>query len=154
MEIRDILAIEAVGCHLRASSKKQLFQEIAARAAEAYGLDARRVFEALLDRERLGATGMGRGVAAPHARLDGLTTIRGVFVRLEKPIDFDSPDEQPVDLVFALLAPEDAGADHLRALARVSRALRDGAVTAKLRSSADSSAIYAILTETLTPRAA
>jgi PTS system nitrogen regulatory IIA component len=154
MEIRDILAIEAVGCHLRATSKKQLFQEIAARAADAYGLEARTVFEALLERERLGGTGMGRGVAAPHARISDLDRIRGVFMRLEKPIDFDAPDEQPVDLVFALLAPEDAGADHLRALARVSRVLRDNAVVTKLRSCADAQALYALLTETVANRAA
>jgi PTS system nitrogen regulatory IIA component len=154
MEIRDILAIEAVGCHQRATSKKQLFQEIAARAADAYGVETRAVFEALLERERLGTTGMGRGVAAPHARLSGLDSIRGVFVRLEKPIDFDAPDDQPVDLVFALLAPEEAGADHLRALARVSRVLRDSAAVAKLRSCADAQALYAVLTETQATRAA
>lgn len=154
MEIRDILATDAVSCNLRATSKKQLFQEIAARAADVYGLDARAIFEALLERERLGGTGMGRGVAAPHARLDGVEAIRGVFMRLEKPIDFDAVDDQPVDLVFALLAPEDAGADHLRALARVSRALRDPGVCAKLRSCADSTALYAVLTENIASRAA
>ncbi|MFN3614179.1 MAG: PTS sugar transporter subunit IIA [Rubrimonas sp.] len=154
MEIRDILSSDAVACHVRASSKKQLFQEIAARAADCYGVDARAVFEAMLERERLGGTGMGRGVAAPHARVEGLDGIRGVFVRLEKPIEFDAPDDAPVDLVFALIAPEDAGADHLRALARVSRALRDAAVTAKLRSCADGQALFAVLTETMVNRAA
>jgi nitrogen PTS system EIIA component len=154
MEIRDILSVEALGGHLRVSSKKQLFQELAARTASAYGLDARTVFEALLERERLGGTGMGRGVAIPHARIEGLDAIRGVFMRLEKPIDFDAVDDQPVDLVFALLAPENAGADHLRALARVSRTLRDSAVVAKLRSSTDAQALYAVLTESLSSRAA
>jgi PTS system nitrogen regulatory IIA component len=154
MEIRDILAIEAVGSQQRATSRKHLFQEIAARAADAYGLEARTVFEALLDRERLGGTGMGRGVAIPHARIPDLEAIHGVFMRLEKPVDFDAPDEQPVDVVFALLAPEDAGADHLRALARVSRVLRDNGVVAKLRSCADAQALYAVLTETLANRAA
>jgi PTS system nitrogen regulatory IIA component len=154
MEIRDILAIEAVGSQQRATSRKHLFQEIAARAADAYGLQARTVFEALLERERLGGTGMGRGVAVPHARIPDLEAIHGVFMRLEKPIDFDAPDEQPVDVVFALLAPEDAGADHLRALARVSRVLRDNGVVAKLRSCADAQALYAVLTETLANRAA
>lgn len=154
MELREILAPEAVAAHLRATSKKHLFQDIAARAAEAYGLDARAGLEALLERERLGGTGLGRGVAAPHARLAGLTGIRGVFARLEKPIDFEALDDEPVDLVFALFAPEDAGADHLRALARVSRALRDPVVCAKLRSCVDASAIYAVLTETVSTRAA
>lgn len=154
MEIRDILKADAVVFNQRATSKKQLFQEIAARAGEAYLLDARAVFEALLERERLGGTGMGRGVAAPHARLAGVEAIRGVFMRLEKPIDFDAVDDQPVDLVFALLAPEDAGADHLRALARVSRALRDPVVCAKLRSCSDATALYAVLTENIASRAA
>lgn len=154
MEIRDILAPEAVVCDQRASSKKQLFQEIATLAAQCYAVDPRGVFEALLERERLGGTGMGRGVAAPHARLPALDGIRGVFVSLDKAIDFDAVDDQPVDLVFALLAPEDAGADHLRALARVSRALRDPAVCAKLRSCDDAAALYAVLTENLSTRAA
>ncbi len=154
MEIREILSGEASVCRLRATSKKQLFQEIAARAANVYGLDPRAVFEALLERERLGGTGMGRGVAAPHARLHELEGIRAVFAQLEKPIDFDAVDDLPVDLVFVLLAPEDAGADHLRALARVSRILRDPGVCAKLRSCADESALYAVLTENLSSRAA
>lgn len=147
MEIREILAPEAVSAHQRATSKKQLFQEIGARAADVYGLDARAVFEALLERERLGPTAMGRGVAAPHARIAGAADIRGVFLRLDKPIGFDAMDDEPVDLVFALIAPEEAGADHLRALARVSRSLRDPSVCAKLRSCMDSSALYALLTE-------
>jgi PTS system nitrogen regulatory IIA component len=154
MEIRDILAGEAAVCRLRATSKKQLFQEIAARAANVYDLDPRAVFEALLERERLGGTGMGRGVAAPHARLHHLDGIRAIFALLEKPIDFDAADDLPVDLVFVLLAPEDAGADHLRALARVSRILRDPAVCAKLRSCADEAALYSVLTENLSSRAA
>ncbi len=154
MEIREILAPEAVAAHLRATSKKQILQDIAARAAECYGLDARKTFEALLERERLGTTAMGRGVAVPHARLNELEGIRGVFIWLDKPVDFDAPDDEPVDLVFALFAPEDSGADHLRALARVSRALRDSAVCAKIRSCADTSAIYAVLTETIASRAA
>ncbi|TVQ57460.1 MAG: PTS IIA-like nitrogen-regulatory protein PtsN [Rhodobacteraceae bacterium] len=154
MEIRDILAPEAVMAHLKATSKKQLLQEVAARASDVYGVDQRGAFDALLDRERLGATAMGRGVAAPHARLDGLDGIRGVFVRLEKPIDFDAIDDEPVDLVFALFAPEEAGADHLRALARVSRALRDQGACAKLRSCDDAAAVYAVLTESVSNRAA
>jgi PTS system nitrogen regulatory IIA component len=154
MDIRDILAPEAVSAHHRASSKKQLFQELAARAAERYGVSQREAFEALLERERLGATAMGRGVAAPHARLAGLGGIRGVFMRLDRAIAFDALDDEPVDLVFALFAPEDAGADHLRALARVSRSLRDPSVCAKLRSCADSAALFAVLTEGAASRAA
>lgn len=154
MEIRDLLAAEAVCRQGRASSKKQLFQDIASKAAEVYGLEARAVFDALMERERLGGTGMGRGVAAPHARLAGVTAIRGVFVKLDKPLDFDAADGAPVDLVFALLAPEDAGADHLRALARVSRTLRDGSVCAKLRSCSDDTALHAVLSEKIQSRAA
>ncbi|MGF1660514.1 MAG: PTS IIA-like nitrogen regulatory protein PtsN [Rubrimonas sp.] len=154
MEIRDILAPEGVAAHQRATSKKQLFQEIANRAAECCGTKARDVFDALNERERLGSTALGRGVAAPHARLAGLDRISGLFLRLEKPIEFDALDDEPVDLVFALFAPEDAGADHLRALARVSRALRDPTTCAKLRSCGDASAIYAVLTESVSSRAA
>jgi PTS system nitrogen regulatory IIA component len=154
MELREIIEPEAVSAHLRASSKKQLFQDLAARASDCYRIDARAAFEALLERERLGGTGLGRGVAAPHARIAGLDRIRGVFARLERPIDFDALDEEPVDLVFALFAPEHSGADHLRALARVSRALRDPAVCAKLRSCIDATAIYAVLTDTMASRAA
>lgn len=154
MQIRDILAPQAVSAHLRATSKKQLFQELAAKAAEWYGLDAREAFEALLDRERLGPTAIGRGVAAPHARVAALSGIRGVFARLERPIDFDALDDEPVDLVFALFAPEEAGADHLRALARVSRSLRDSGVCAKLRSCPDASSLFAVLTDGVSSRAA
>ena len=147
MDIRDILAPEAVAAHQRATSKKQLFQEIGARAGDVYGLPQRAVFEALMDRERLGSTAMGRGVAAPHARIGAADRSLGVFLRLDKPIAFDAMDDEPVDLVFALIAPEDAGADHLRALARVSRALRDAGICAKLRSCADASAVHAVITE-------
>jgi PTS system nitrogen regulatory IIA component len=154
MEFRDFLAPEAVTAHQRATSKKQLFQDLSARAGEAYALDQRAVFEGLCDRERLGSTAMGRGVAAPHARLPGLRRICGAFSRLEKPVDFDAPDGEPVDLVFALFAPEEAGSDHLLALARVSRSLRDPAFCAKLRSCADTAALYAVLTEAIDHRAA
>jgi PTS system nitrogen regulatory IIA component len=154
MEFREFLAPDAVTAHQRATSRKQLFQDIAARAADVYGIDARAVFEGLCERERLGSTAMGRGVAAPHARLAGLLRICAAFARLEKPLDFDAPDGEPVDLVFALFAPEDAGSDHLLALARVSRALRDPALCAKLRSCADTAALYAVLTESISNRAA
>ena len=154
MELRDLIVPEAVGARVRGTSKKQLLQEIANRAAEVYGLDARAVFDALLDRERLGSTAMGRGVAAPHARVDGLSRVCGVFCQLDRGLDFDAQDDVPVDLVFALIAPEEAGSEHLLALARVSRALRDPSVCAKLRSCADTSALYAVLTETAVSRAA
>jgi PTS system nitrogen regulatory IIA component len=154
MELRDLIVPESVVAHVRGSSKKALLQDIAARTAAVYGLDQRQVLDALLERERLGSTALGRGVAAPHARLDGLDRVCGVFCQIDRPIDFDAPDEAPVDLVFALIAPEDTGAEHLLALAKVSRTLRDQAVTAKLRSCADSAALYAVLTEDRISRAA
>ena len=154
MELKDIVEPEAVFSRLNATSKKHLLQELAQRAEDVLGVEARTAFEAMLERERLGATGMGHGVAIPHARIAGLKEIAGIFAALQKPIEFESADDEPVDLVFALLAPEDAGADHLRALARVSRRLRDPAVCAKLRSADHSSAIYAVLTENMESKAA
>lgn len=154
MELRDLIVPEAVCARVRSTSKKQLLQEIAGRASEVYGLDARKVLDALLDRERLGSTAMGRGVAAPHARMDGLDRVLGVFFQLERGIDFDAQDDEPADLVFALIAPQTAGSEHLLALARVSRALRDAATCAKLRSCDDAAAIYAVLTEATVSRAA
>ena len=154
MDLKDIVAPDAVFAGLNATSKKHLMQELAQRAADAYGLDERSAFEALLERERLGATGMGRGVAIPHARLETVTEIVGVFVRLQKPIDFDAVDGEPVDIVFGLFAPEDTGANHLRALARVSRCLRDSGVCTKLRATDQSSALYAVLTNPLEMKAA
>lgn len=144
--MKNIVSPEALYAALNATSKKHLMQEISQRAADAYGLDQRAAFDALLERERLGATGMGRGVAIPHARLAGLDRVVSVFSRLQKPIDYDAVDGEPVDLVFALFAPEDAGADHLRALARISRCLRDPAVCSKLRGANQAAAIYAVLT--------
>lgn len=154
MELTEILSPDAVMSALNATSKKHLMQEIAQRAADLHGLDARVAFEALLERERLGPTGVGRGVAIPHARLDGVEGIIGAFARCQRPVEFDAVDDEPVDLVFALFAPEDAGANHLRALARVSRCLRDQAICAKLRAAEDASAIYAVLTESIDSRAA
>ncbi len=154
MDLKEIVAPDAVFAGLHATSKKHLMQELAQRAADAYGLDERAAFDALLERERLGATGMGRGVAIPHARLGNVTDIVGVFIRLQKPIDFDAVDGEPVDIVFALFAPEDTGANHLRALARVSRCLRDAGVCAKLRATDQSSALYAVLTNPIEMKAA
>ena len=144
----------AVLSNLRVTSKKQLFQEVAAQASSAYGLDQRRVFEALIEREKLGSTAMNRGVAIPHARLEGLDTITCLFARLEKSVEFDSADGAGVDLVFVLLAPDEAGTEHLRALAKVSRVLRDEDTCAKLRHSTDAAALYALLTEPMPSRAA
>jgi nitrogen PTS system EIIA component len=154
MDLENLIDPGAIAPALRASSKKQLLQELSARVAEAHDLEARAVFEALMERERLGPTGMGRGVAIPHARLPGVDRMIGYFARLEKGVDFDAADGAPVDLVLLLLAPEDAGADHLRALAKVSRLLRDEGRCAKLRSTSDASAQYALLVEDLTSHAA
>jgi PTS system nitrogen regulatory IIA component len=147
MELNEILGVEAVRAPLKATSKKRLLQELSDFAAETYDVPAETVYKALLDREALGPTGVGRGVAIPHARFTGVDRVLGLFVRLEKPVDFEAIDKQPVDLVFTLLAPESAGADHLKALARVSRTLRSESVCSKLRSTFDPSALYAILTE-------
>lgn len=147
MELSDILRVEGVRAPLKATSKKRLLQDLADLGESVYGLPAADVYKALMEREALGPTGVGRGVAIPHARFAGADKVTGVFVRLEKPVDFESIDRQPVDLVFALFAPESAGADHLKALARVSRTLRSESVCTKLRSTYDPSALYAILTE-------
>jgi PTS system nitrogen regulatory IIA component len=147
MEISNLLSPDAVICRLKASSKKQVLQEMAERAAKITGLSERRIFETLNERERLGSTGMGQGIAIPHGRLAGVGKMTGVFALLDMPVEYEAMDEQPVDLVFLLLAPEDAGADHLKALARVSRLLRNQAICEKLRAAATPSALYALLTE-------
>lgn len=143
----DLITPHAVIANLKAGSKKQALQEMARRAADLTGQHERAVFDVLLERERLGTTGVGHGIAIPHGKLPGLDRVYGVFARLERPIDFDAIDEQPVDLIFLLLAPEQAGADHLKALARVSRLLRDAAICEKLRGSESADAIYALLTQ-------
>lgn len=129
------------------SSKKRLFQELADVAETSYGLKADIVVDALLERESLGPTGVGHGVALPHARIPDLDHVVGIFVRLENPVDFDAVDRQPVDLVFCLLAAQNAGVDHLKALALVSRTMRDGDVCAKLRANGEAGTLHAILTE-------
>ena len=154
MELATLMAREALFPALKVSSKKQALSEIANRAAEVYRLPARTVCEGLMDRERLGSTAMGHGVAIPHARIPGLERIAGVFARLERPIEFEAADGGGVDLIFCLLAPEEAGADHLRTLARVSRLLRDEETRAKLRATADAAALYALITEPRASRAA
>lgn len=154
MELSDLVAADAVLGAVKASGKKQALQEIAHRAVEVYGLDGRAVVDGLLAREKLGSTAMGSGVAIPHARLEGLDRIVAVFARLCKPVDFEAADEQGVDLIFALFAPQDAGADHLRALAKVSRLMRNRDICAKLRASDNAEALYAMMTEEATSRAA
>jgi nitrogen PTS system EIIA component len=148
MNITDLLQPAAVIASLKVQGKKQLLQELAARAAQLVRQSDRKIFETLMERERLGTTGVGQGIAIPHGRLADLTNIVGVFARLETPIDYDAVDHQPVDLVFMLLAPEGAGADHLKALARVSRLLRNQTATEKLRAAKTQEALYAILTDT------
>ena len=145
MEIADLLAPDAVIASLKAQSKKQLLQELSEHAARLTGLPDRRIFETLIERERLGSTGMGQGIAIPHGRIASLPRITGFFARLETPIAYDAVDNQPVDLVFLLLAPEGAGADHLKALARIARLLRDQDVAKKLRASREAQAIYSVL---------
>ena len=147
MEITDLLASEAVVASLKVQSKKQLLQELSERAAKLTGLPERRILEVLTERERLGSTGMGQCIAIPHGRLAGLPKIVGLFVRLEAPIAYEAVDNQPVDLVFLLLAPQEAGADHLKALARVSRLLRNQATCEKLRAASKPEVLYALLTE-------
>jgi len=154
MDIADLISPASVVANLRVGSKKQALQDLAKRAAETTGLSERAIFEVLLERERLGTTGVGNGIAIPHGKLPGLRQLYGLFARLETPIDFDSVDEQPVDLIFLLLAPEAAGADHLKALARVSRLLRDRAVCEKLRGADQADAMYALLTESAASHAA
>ena len=145
MNISDLLAPDAVLAPLKAQSKKQLLQELAARAHAQTRLPEKNIFETLIERERLGTTGVGAGIAIPHGRMAGVSTITGVFARLENGIDYDAVDSQPVDLVFMLLAPENAGADHLKALARVSRLLRNQQTCEKLRAAKTTEALYAIL---------
>jgi PTS system nitrogen regulatory IIA component len=146
MPLSDLVAPEAVIPALKVVGKKQALQELAARAAALCGQSERAVFETLLQRERLGSTGVGNGIAIPHGKLPRLERLFGLFARLERPIDFEALDGQPVDLIFLLLAPETAGADHLKALARVARLLRDPETASKLRASRDADALYAVLT--------
>ncbi len=154
MELAKLLVPGAVRVVGQFTSKKRLFQELAEIAAQTHGVQAPPVVDGLQERETLGPTGVGHGIALPHARLEDLDRIVGAFIRLEKPLDYDSVDRQPVDLVFALLAPRDSGVDHLKALALVSRTMRDQGVVAKLRANSDPAKLYAILTEAKAPAAA
>jgi PTS system nitrogen regulatory IIA component len=147
MEITDLITLESVLPSLKAGTKKQVLHELSRKAAAITGQPERTICDVLVERERLGSTGVGLGIAIPHGKLPGIERIVGVFARLDKPIDFDAIDDQPVDLVFLLLAPAGAGAEHLRALARVSRLLRDRPTCAKLRGTENPVAIYSLLTE-------
>lgn len=144
-DLSELIRPEAVAEGLAVVSKKALFQQLGQLAATAYGFDAKAAAEALAEREKLGSTGFGGGVAIPHARMPGIGAIRGVVATLAKPIDVGAVDDLPVDLVVALFSPVDAGADHLKALARVSRALRDAQFVAKLRGAGSTDAMYVLL---------
>jgi PTS system nitrogen regulatory IIA component len=145
MTLTDLVAPNAVIPALKVNSKKQAIQELATRAAELTGQSEKAILEILLQREKLGSTAVGNGVAIPHGKLPKLGRLFGLFARLNKPIDFEALDNQPIDLIFLLLAPEAAGADHLKALARVARQLRDPEVARRLRESSDADALYAVL---------
>jgi nitrogen PTS system EIIA component len=145
-ELADFVTPRGVLAQLRAPTKRQVLQELARRASLMIGIPDKRIYDALAERERLGTTGIGTGVAIPHCRLPELNRMYGMFARLERPVPFEAIDDQPVDLVFLLLAPADAGAEHLKALARVSRLLRDKAMCEKLRGANSADALYALLT--------
>ncbi len=147
MDLSDLIEVPAILPALKANSKKQLLQLLSEKAARVTGLPEREVFDTILQRERLGSTGVGNGIAIPHGKIAGVKRITGVFARLEQPVDFDALDDQPVDLIFLLLAPEGAGADHLKALSRIARALRDGETVGKIRGTADAAAIHAFLSQ-------
>ncbi len=154
MDIAELISSEEIVPSLRVSSKKQALQELSKRAAELTGQPERAIFEVLIQRERLGTTGVGQGIAIPHGKLPELDRLYALFARLETPVDFDAIDEQPVDLICLLLAPETAGADHLKALAQVSRLLRNKAICEKIRGSDGPDAIYALLSEPTASHAA
>ena len=154
MDLPNLLKPEAVRVVSDVTSKKRLIQKVAEVAAGLVDRPETEIFDALQERESLGATGVGKGVALPHARLPGLTSVHGAFLKLEHVIDFDSVDRQPVDLVFALFAPSDSGVDHLKALALVSRTLRDDALCTKLRANSEADTLHTLITEGSTPQAA
>lgn len=154
MEISDLITLEGVVPSLKVTSKKQALQELSKRAGDLTTAAERQIYEVLYERERLGTTGVGNGIAIPHGKIAGLNRLYGLFARLDTPINFEAIDEQPVDLIFLLLAPEHAGADHLKALARISRLLRDRATCEKLRGSETAEALYALLIDAATSRAA
>ena len=154
MQISQIIAPEGVRITGHSTSKKKLFQLLGELTEQVYGVSAEEATGGLLERESLGSTGVGGGVALPHARVSGISSVRGIFVRLEKPLSFDSVDGQPVDLIIALFAPLDGGADHLKSLALISRTMRDPTVREKLRANDAPGTLYAILSEGPTVQAA
>lgn len=154
MELSDLIGLDDVILPMRVSSKRQLLNDLAEVASKKTGLNCREIFETLLQRERLGSTGIGNGIAIPHGKFAGLTGISGIFARLEKPIDFDAMDDQPVDMVFLLLAPDGSGAEHLKALARIARVFRDQSMVEKMRDASSSKIVYSLLTETAASHAA
>lgn len=144
--MQKLVTSGSVVCGLSAATKKQILQEMAQLAAPIAGVGEHAIFDVLLERERLGTTGVGHGIAIPHGKVPGIAQVCGFFARLEKPVTYEAVDDLPVDLVFMLLAPVDAGADHLKALAHISRLLRNPATCARLRAAQDSAALYEILT--------
>jgi PTS system nitrogen regulatory IIA component len=154
MDLSDLIEASAVMPALKANSKKQLLQLLAEKASTVTGIPEREIFDTILQRERLGSTGVGNGIAIPHGKLAGVKRITGVFARLEQPVDFDALDDQPIDIVFLLLAPEGAGADHLKALSRIARVLRDGETVRKIRGTKDAAAIHTFLAQGPTSHAA
>lgn len=154
MILTELITPQAVLPSLKVNSKKQVLQELSTHAGLLSGLSPREIFDALLQRERLGSTGVGNGVAIPHGKLPKAPAIFGIFARLERPIDFEAIDGLPVDLIFLLIAPESAGADHLKALARIARMFRDTSLMTKLRAARDPFALYAVLTQEPASRAA
>ena len=154
MDLSDLIDVPAIMPALKANSKKQLLQMLAERAALITGIPEREIFDTILQRERLGSTGVGNGIAIPHGKLNNLPSVIGIFARLDTPVDFEALDDEPVDLVFLLLAPEGAGADHLKALSRIARVLRDGETVAKVRGTSDAAAIHTLLSDTQGSKAA
>lgn len=154
MQLADILRADCVKLLSSSTSKKRLFHDVGEFAESALGLRHATVTDALMDREALGPTGVGQGVALPHARLEGISEVQGLFIRLDRPLDFEAVDRQPVDLIFTLFAPVNAGVEHLKALALVSRTLRDSGIRAKLRANADAATIHTILTDATATQAA
>lgn len=154
MDMDQLIMPDHVMANLKSGSKKQVLQELSRRAGSVTGLAERLIFDTLLERERLGSTGVGSGIAIPHGRIKELDRLYGFFARLERPVEFDAVDDEPVDLIFLLLAPESAGADHLKALARVSRLMRDRGTCDKLRGCDNPEALFALLTATETSHAA
>lgn len=154
MDLTDIIHPDSIIANAKSNSKKQLFQEISEIAAAQTGKNSRVLFDLLLQRERLGSTGIGNGVAIPHGKLAGLQGITGVFARLARPVPFEAMDDEPVDLVFAIFAPEGSGADHLKALSRIARVFRNQTVLSQIRKTSDADAIYSLLQSPETANAA